>query len=235
MRPKTNILPWVLGLAVMVGCATGPALVPAPAANQVGQAAAAQSSQGVRVVADGGAWRGVPAQLPDLVPVKVSIENRGDRPVLLRFAAFSLVTPAGERLTAIPPLEIEGEAVASGIGGAGLDPWSPLFEHDNFFVAPHARSYYPGIPPWGGIWYPPVRGTGMSAPMVWPLDLPTRSMLEQALPEGVIERGGHVSGFVYFPDVPGGTERIRFEAELLDAETGEAFGRIRIPFIPKNA
>jgi hypothetical protein len=59
-------------------------------------------------------------------------------------------------------------------------------------------------------------------------------MLEQALPEGVVESDGSVSGFLYFPAVGKREEQVTFEMKLVDAKTAETFGTARIPFLVKR-
>jgi hypothetical protein len=49
------------------------------------------------------------------------------------------------------------------------------------------------------------------------------------LPEGVLDNGGRITGFLYF----GGLDHpqsVSFTADLVDASTGAHFGRIVIPF-----
>jgi hypothetical protein len=62
--------------------------------------------------------------------------------------------------------------------------------------------------------------------------LPTRSMLRKAIPEGVLANSASISGFLYFQK-PGGTSKpqmISYQANLVDANTGQQFGTISIPF-----
>jgi hypothetical protein len=89
--------------------------------------------------------------------------------------------------------------------------------------------YYPGLPVWGGPWdynpwfYDQFYGT-------WEPSLPSRDMLEQALPEGVIEPGGSAAGFLYFHRLKD-TGPVTFAAEVVDANTREALGSVRIPLV----
>lgn len=227
---------WGLAAGTLVwaaGCATTPELKPAPAAQAVDSTAAFETEAGVRMVVDGGAWDGVPAELETVVPVKVRIENQSGAPLALRYGKFSLRTPDGTELTAIPPMQIEGTEMAGGVGGVGFGPIAPTYAWRNFYVAPYLDPFYAGLDPWAGPWVAdPFLGNTYGS---WPVALPTESMVERALPEGVLMGGGEVSGFLYFPDVPEGTERVTFVAELLNPDTGESLGEIQIPFIPKDA
>jgi hypothetical protein len=54
-------------------------------------------------------------------------------------------------------------------------------------------------------------------------------MLRQALPEGPVEPGGQVTGFVYFERLPPGPGRVELRARFPGAG-GERMTRIEIPF-----
>lgn len=62
------------------------------------------------------------------------------------------------------------------------------------------------------------------------VDLPSVDMLQKALPEGVLDPGGRITGFVYFEELRDGA-RIDFTIRLFDAVTGESFGALELPFI----
>ena len=123
-------------------------------------------------------------------------------------------------------------------GGSGLEPlagpYQPGFGYDGFFVSPTYGPAWTGLSPWAGpfaadpLYYDTFHAR-------WPVELPTASMVATALPEGVIEPGGSVSGFLFFEDVPEEVERVTFRMDLVNADTGESFGGLRIPFIPKDA
>ena len=60
--------------------------------------------------------------------------------------------------------------------------------------------------------------------------LPTGAMVQKALPEGVLEPGGRVTGFLYFEDIDvGKDDRATFVTDLVNASGGETVGAIRIP------
>jgi hypothetical protein len=50
------------------------------------------------------------------------------------------------------------------------------------------------------------------------------------VPEGVLNDEGIISGFLYFPRVPKDAEGVRFDFLLVNADTGDSFGTISIPF-----
>ncbi|MGH9559639.1 MAG: hypothetical protein ACRD30_10400 [Bryobacteraceae bacterium] len=55
-------------------------------------------------------------------------------------------------------------------------------------------------------------------------------MIRKAIPEGVVNPGGHVEGYLYFQKIPKDTQNLIFIARLNDARTHAEFGTIRIPF-----
>ena len=55
-------------------------------------------------------------------------------------------------------------------------------------------------------------------------------MIRNAIPEGVLNPGGEVDGYLYFQRVPSMTPSLEFNATLVDAKTHQQFGHIRIPF-----
>jgi hypothetical protein len=58
--------------------------------------------------------------------------------------------------------------------------------------------------------------------------------LLEALPEGAVQDGGSVSGFVYFQSVTGRESAVQFKLNLADASDGQTFGVLAIPFQTKQ-
>jgi hypothetical protein len=239
------LLPLLLPLPLLGGaCVTGHAAAHLRPTAEVertapdASAAQAESAEGVRLVADAEAWRGTPADLAHvLTPLRVRVENRSGRPLALKHAMFELVTDGGFRFAALSPLggarAADGEAAAwpasSGTleWDGGLPPGAP---------GPWPR---PGWgtwaqrgwgQPWGGGW-----GWG-AGPWARPRTrtlvvepLPSRDMVRLALPEGTLEDGGAVEGFLYFPDVLERARRVVLTASLADP-SGQKVPAVSIPF-----
>ena len=62
-----------------------------------------------------------------------------------------------------------------------------------------------------------------------------REVRAQAIPEGVLEPGGKVSGFLFFEHVPSHDREVRLHADLLDARTGRQLGTVTTPLIVAKA
>jgi hypothetical protein len=221
-----------LTMAGAVGCAHRAVLRPAPQANAVaGLARAAVSTiDGVRVTAQADAWPGDPDITRYVTPIKLRVRNGGKVPLLLRYQDFAVVAEDGTRHAALPPYELTG-AVERPALGLGFDPIeSPLFYHRGFLVAPYYAPVYPGLELYDRpFYYDPLYfdhyfGLWIEYP------LPTPEMLAQALPEGIIETGGEVAGFLYFERVRPREKRVRFRADLTNARNGREFGEVSIPF-----
>ena len=61
--------------------------------------------------------------------------------------------------------------------------------------------------------------------------LPTESMLKQAMSEGVVARGTETSGFLYFPRPSKLPNEITFSVILVDAHTKQRFADIVVPLV----
>lgn len=229
------------GFFLFAAACAAPELRPAEDALRVAhtRSAAASTVAGIRVEVDGGGWKGFPPSLNVVVPVRVTLQNAGAVPLRVQLQELSLVSPDGPRFAALPPMEIRGSELAvvpgdlGGYGGSGLQ-FTPGFHHDQFYVAPHYRNRYSGLHSWGGA-FPFNAGRIYSSFQRWPVTLPTRDMVEKALPDGVLQPGGSLSGMVYFEDVPKGVARVVFRMNLLDARTGAPLGVVEIPFVPVAA
>jgi hypothetical protein len=211
---------FVVASLILAGCASH--LVPAPDAIRAGgRDAAIAEEQGVRIVARTNAWRGYPPNLDfELTPVLVTIDNQGARPVRVRHESFAL-TGTDRTFAALAPFEIDGAVAVQVPAGPGWAPWhSPAylgypyaFPSDSFYWRRYAWDpFY-----WDRYWTDWVR-------------LPTGDMVQKALPEGTVEAGDRVAGFVYFERVRD-VEAVTFQTNLVDARTGEQFGVVTIPFV----
>lgn len=212
----------VLTTVLVAACGGRPSLEPAPGAQPAPGGGYAGFTDGVMVTADPDAWRGVPRRLDTVTPVLVTIQNDGTTPVRIRYNEFTLVAPDGRRYAAIPPFQVRGTEVE----------YISDLEYSGFYVAPWYSRYYPRIRPFRGYPYTfdPVY-YDRYYPRFVELALPTGDMIQKALPEGVLEPGGRVSGFLYFENVSGDVPSVDFRAELVNAATGEPFGAVNIPFL----
>lgn len=215
-------------VAALTACA-GQELRPAPEATPAalrGESAVATDA-GVQMAASTGAWKARPFDLEtELTPVLVEVLNQSGRPLRVSYEAFRFDSRADGSYAALPPHSIQAEVVRPVPGGR------PYYPYMGFGGAPYLRGYYPGLGIYSGPFAFSDRYYGAYAP-VWSsyrIELPTQDMLERALPEGVLEPGGRVGGFLYFQRIKG-SGPFTFNADLIDTSTGERFGGIAIPFV----
>ncbi|MFW5738996.1 MAG: hypothetical protein ACOC1F_01375 [Myxococcota bacterium] len=227
MKTITTI---ALGLAVsasptLAGCMGGTELEPATSANQVQgmDDAATAVAAGVRITAQGDAWHGLENVTDHVTPLRVSITNNSGRALRIRYRDFVLRGSGGDSYAALPLTAIEGEIEAP----TRVD--EPAFAERSFYVAPHYAAAYPSMRAY-------TQPFAYDAPYydeyntyLRDIDLPTVEMVESGLPEGVIDDGGEVSGFLYFQQVPGKTKQVSFTAHLHTPE-GDEIGALTIPF-----
>lgn len=225
-------LPLLLaGGLLLGGCAQTTNLEPAPSARQVAgvEDAAAARQSGVNMLVQAGIWPGGPGVAEEVTPLRVKIENDSAQPLRINYKEFTLVGPDGKVYRALPPFRIDGEVATSPTGGPIA---APAFGYGGFAVARPYGPIYPGI------------GISPSPFLVDPFyydryygywrqtELPTQEMLSLAIPEGVLQPGGEVSGYLYFEKVPEEERlRLKYRANLVNAESGVNFARVTIPFI----
>jgi hypothetical protein len=190
---------------------------------------AEDSVAGVTVKVSGDSWKGDPGDLGTLfTPVRVTLENHSGKTLRVSYPDFTLAGGGGFHYAAIPPLKAQGT-----LGMGEAPPYPSLehaqWEHRGFYVAPHYSYLYPSLVPWPGIFaYDPFYYDDFYAR--WPERLPTQDMVSEALPEGAVQDGGSVAGFVYFQSVTGRESAVQFELNLVDASGGQTFGVAAIPF-----
>ncbi|MEM7676546.1 MAG: hypothetical protein AAF449_11135, partial [Myxococcota bacterium] len=177
-----------LGLTVgliATGCANQTKLYPAAGANLVkqedGQTVGARvESAGIEVEVRPNAWVGVPTRLRRVTPLLITIENKNEDRIRLRYEEFVLMASDGRTFKALPPFHIRGAQ-------SELDPFG--FPAGGWLVPPYrfgAFPWYqfgPGFYPYGGGVFAP----GLIAPY-WGANvrqhrLPTGDMIAKALPE----------------------------------------------------
>jgi hypothetical protein len=213
--------PALAAVLLAAGCLSATTLQPLPSAPTTRSGAVTTEGQGVRLMADGDAWRGTPSDLERLVtPVQVRLENQSGRPLRIQYQYFVLVGDSRFQYAALSPFELRGEGLA--VGGSGFTPgYGSLFLG---LEVGHAWG------PWNWGWYDPFQDPYVGGYWRPPEPLPTRDMLRRALPEGTLENGGTLTGFLYFQDVSERESRVTLQARLVDATTGEQFGTLGIPF-----
>ena len=206
----------------VAGCGHGH-LVPAESAKLVpGTDAAVATADGLRCTAEAAVWEGRAGELPPSVaPIKVRIRNDGDEPVRLRYQDFALLGPDGRKYRPLPPVSMAS--------GHGLTI-NPLYAAEKFFVAPVFHDVYPDLPAWSK---PFERDDALydREYAKWGAVRPGRHVLREGLPEGMLDVGGSVTGFLYFENPTRKEDRATFEAELeRGGETADRTTTITIPF-----
>ena len=227
--PMTLLAASATALAACSG--PGTQLDPAPGATTIGTETAVDRVRGVRMTAETGAWEGLASVKTEVTPIRVTIENGSAAPLRLRYNEFALVGSDGRRYAALPPYGVEGEVDTPRLAGTYAPVTAPGFTYSGFRVAPYYGSLYPTLTAYNDPFHYDRVYYDRYYPAYRDIELPTQTMVREVLPEGVIDPGGRVSGFLYFERVDPASARVRFRADLADARTGEQFGEITIPFV----
>jgi hypothetical protein len=211
-------------LLICCGCAFPPLVRPAanvPTLPGRGDAAVAEAN-GVKEVVIPDAWDGYPSDLPWITtPLEVSLENHSGRALRVQFKSFSLRTRSGTAALAMSPYKFEQP------GTQLITPNAPGYP---FMVAPPYASYAPGYLPWVSPvdadpnYYDPSKA--------WSPTLPSPDMVSRALAEGLVDAGGRVHGFLYFPQVPNARGvPLELVSELPDAESGTIIAKLAVGLV----
>ncbi len=217
-------------MALLPGCATT-TLQPAADASRAPGGGAVASTAGVEIVTMTPDFPGIVDIEGAVTPVKVRITNEGPNPVLIRYGDFMLTGADGTTYDALPLRRIDTTVSAP----VGLyDPiLSPRFRYRGFRVAPYYSGIYPGIPRfgdpfvfgrygWGG--YDAAFGGNFAR-----VRLPTPEMYRNVLPEGVLDPGGSLEGWLYFQHVGRREGALSFNASVMSV-SGASLGNIAIPY-----
>ncbi len=206
-----HVVAWSTVCICCVGCAGTPeAKSPDPSTNTIGRSStptlpkqlAMSEFAEIDVRARTHAWPGDAEVTKHVTPIRLVVENHSATGVRLLYEDFVIITDTGDQFAALPPHAVDGE-VSKRVLVENYRPPHALFHHNDFYLAPpYVKIYphlslYPNHLPHDQTYYPEHFSYWDDMP------LPTPEMLDRALPEGVLESGGQVDGFVYFEHVSG--------------------------------
>lgn len=204
-------------------------LRPAAGATSVGGGSAMTTVDGVQLRANGEAWPGNQDVRSHVTPVHVTIFNDTFHPLEIRYDRFSLVDGYGNRYATLPPFEMQGNMVSGEYGEL-----QPEFGYSGFKVAPAYANVYPGLA--ASQYHATMKEQTYHARFYssWGNLRPSNQMLQLALPEGMIEPGGHVDGYLYFQHVPDKAGNVEMSVQLVNASSHHTFGYANVPFTTKR-
>ncbi|HKU37668.1 MAG TPA: hypothetical protein VJR89_05960 [Polyangiales bacterium] len=149
--------------------------------------------------------------LREVEPLHLRIGNYGFRPVQLRYDGFRLVSERGLEYAPVLPVVHEADA-----GSNSQAVVTPRFSYSGFKIARYEGHVYSGL-------FVQAVSLFRDAPHArrWNTEtFPMQEPLEWAIPEGILEVGGFVDGYMFFERVPPGDTRLRFEAVLTAPRVG---------------
>lgn len=211
-------------LLAAAGCASSPDLAPARPVQKATDDTAIAREGPVRLLAESDAWESVPRDLDETVtPIEVTVRNVGAVPVEVRYESFVLDL-GEETVHPMPPYRIDQGALEP-------SPVNPTFASEGYAAAPYYRGMYSGISttrhPFAYDYAPYYRRYARA----WRTQ-PSRNVMAAAMPEGTIEPGGFIRGFLYFEhfeadDVP---RTVELSYRARNARDGDPLPEVSIPF-----
>lgn len=225
---RTTTLALLAGSALALSACAGQ-LRPAPGATLAPDGGAVSSAAGVDIVTMTPDFPGIVDIESAVTPMKVNITNNGNQPVRIRYADFKLTAPDGSSYAALPLYKIDS-SVSTSLPALGYSPIAdPAFRWNRFRVAPYYAGLYPGMPWYRGGFYGRPYGWGYYDDSFVNVDLPTPEMRKNVLPEGVLDPGGSLEGWLYFQKVPTSKKTVTFDATI-QSERGAPIGKLSIPY-----
>ncbi len=227
MRVVPSLLTLVAGLGL--GCEV-PDRALAAAEVALLEPPTQRTVEGISIRATAGAWPGSPHVLDEVTPVGLTIVHRGDRPLRIHYGDFQLVDHVGHVYAALPPLDVR-----PGPASSKRPPSSPTLRPNatRFSVAPHFAWLYPHAPVDPRLRlaadYYELHYTYWHA-----LEGPTPDMIERAIPEGVLEPGGRLDGYLFFERADLLAGRLDLVVHLMNPDTQAIFGTARLPLLPSE-
>ena len=233
----TAIATFVISVPLM-SCRDAAEVKPIPDYAELGpvQKKAASAISPVRIVARPESWPGAKGIEFKTTPVHLKIDNRSKTALLIRYSDFKVqAAPTGNEFSALPIFPIESKDTGPVVPGAlpmltaqAYPPIvDPQFDFRDFYVAPYLKSLYPTVPAHEGP-FPYDQTYNPRHSIYWQRsDLPSLEMMRRALPEGVLNPGGWVAGWLYFQKfepLPAGTLIV----SLTDT-SGRALTPARVP------
>ena len=188
---------------------------------------------GVQVTAASDAWTGRRSILDDVTPLRLAVYNDSEDPIYLRLEQLRLTDDTGHEYAALPLFLIDGEARI--VEDYAYAP-HPAFRSDGYYVVDPYERYYGDLQGWR---YHNPNGFVYGYPYdyrhyyrYWEeIDLPTQRMVDFQIPEGVVDVGGYVEGFVYFERVDPLARSVTLEYDLVDATDGDEIGTAKLAFL----
>jgi hypothetical protein len=241
LREAVKVRSALLALGALIavgGCAHAPELKPQSPSQAVAgkQNTAAADVEGVHVLVAGDAWKGHESLADQLTPIKIALENRSGRPLRLSYPDFTLNGGTGAQYSPLAATKDKGAAYRFGsvMKSAVYQPaaiyvpvTSRCTNQERLADAPYPAYSYPGVTPAGGVF--PYAAPDEHDPSCPPLEA-SAEMLAEALPQGVVQNNARVSGFIYFQGVGNRESTVQLQMNLVDANNGQSFGRVAIPF-----
>jgi len=184
----------------------------------------------VTVTVSSDAWNGNDEVKKEVTPLKIKVENNNEKPIEITYDKLSLVTKDGDLYAALPIYDVRGDLDKAELIMEDTITVKTEMNYDRFYLypmythvindVPVSQYQYFGKESYYKKYYADWKDTGM----------PTSAMRNLALPEGTLENGGSISGFVYFQKVDPDLKEITLNMAIVNAESDLVINSIKVPF-----
>lgn len=176
-------------------------------------------------------WDGEEMVAKNVIPLKVTVDNANEDPIIVSYKEFDLENNDGREYSVMPLYKYDVDLDRLVLDKDFHVIPEPYYEQTNFYVYPFYEPAYSGIETtdFDYVLDPEIQ----QKYFLWNAmdkELPTQNMRMKALTEGVLDKDGIVSGYLYFEDVLPTDEKVTFNFDIVNANTGEKEATIKIPY-----
>ncbi|NLD98327.1 MAG: hypothetical protein GX640_00500 [Fibrobacter sp.] len=158
---------------------------------------------------------------------KVKIINHSSAKLLIRYKNFKIITQkAGYTFNALPPYEIFGSSHKQMVVLPYPFPVHHQIEHFRFSVAPFSSRMYQELPVSNHLFTIDSSYYSMHFNKLAVSGISVERILEKIVPEGVVDTGGYISGYLYFEKIR--SRNYLFQMELVEADSEKPIDIIQI-------
>jgi hypothetical protein len=191
---------------------------------------------GIRIMAEPGVWFGPENDGKQIVPIRITIANNSEFPMLIRYSDFYIVgIETGNVYPALPPYFFDPAEEADTVKAPGVTTSKNYFDCEKFGVAPYNAWMYPDLPEWTGM-FTYERMFYNLYYQLWAKKklYSVNELVRSEIPEGVLLNNGFMHGFIYFETFKKHEKKVVLNFRICEARRGLVFQSISIPFIVKH-
>ncbi len=164
-------------------------------------------------------------------PIRITIDSGREDPIVVRYNNFVITNRDGKKYSVMPLYEMDAKLKKLVFDKDYEIIPKPFYDYKNYSIFPIYEPAYKTIEitDYDYIIDPYIQEKYMDWAAM-DADLPTQEMRMKALPEGILDIDGIVSGFLFFEKVNPNDKEVTLKFDIVDAKSNKKISTIEIPF-----